>query len=54
MQLSIKTIKIHIYVYSLTRKMYNNEALDLNGILYKTSYLDVSLIKQQQIKSLEN
>ena len=51
------TKKISIYVYPLTKDMLadlNNNALNINTIPFKTSNLDVALLKQQQIKDLLN
>ncbi len=50
-KLNTKTTKIYIYVYPLTKDMLNNKALDLSTIPFKTSYLDVSLLKLQQIQN---
>lgn len=50
-KLNTKTTKIYIYVYPLTKYMLNNKALDLSTIPFKTSELDVSLLKLQQIRN---
>ncbi|MCB2295895.1 hypothetical protein LGK95_20755 [Clostridium algoriphilum] len=52
--LDANTTKISIYVYPLTKEMMRNKALDYNTIPFKTSILNVSLLKQQQIQNLQN
>jgi len=52
--LDINTTKVSILVYPLTEDMVKNKKLDINTIPFKTSKLDVSLLKQQQIQSLQN
>jgi len=52
--LNMNTTKIIIFVYPLTPVMMNNKKLDINTIPFKTTTLIVSLIKQEQIKSLQN
>jgi len=50
-KLNEKTTKICIYVYPLTKDMFNNNDLDLSTIPFKLSVLDVSLLKLQQIQN---
>ena len=52
--LNVNTTKITIFVYPLTEDMVKNKKLDINTIPFKTSTLDVSLLKQQQIQDLKN
>lgn len=53
-KLDTNTTKISISVYPLTKKMEGNNKLDLTSIPFKTSKLDVSLLKQEQIQNLQN
>jgi len=48
------TTKVSISVYPLTKEMASNKKLDLTTIPFKSSYLDVSLVKQEQIQHLQN
>jgi len=48
------TTKINCFVYALTPAMVKNTKLDINTIPFKSSNLDVKLLKQQQIQILEN
>jgi len=52
--LDSNTSKISIFVYPLTENMVKNKKLDISTIPFKTSVLNVSLLKQQQIQSLQN
>ena len=52
--LNTNTTKISIFVYPLTTDMVKNKNLDISTIPFKTSILNVSLLKQQQIQSLQN
>ena len=52
--LDANTTKISIFVYPLTPDMVKNKKLDIGTIPFKTSVLNVSLLKQQQIQSLQN
>lgn len=53
-KLDTNTTKISISVYPLTKELASNNKLDLATIPFKTSKLDVSLLKQQQIQNLQN
>ncbi|MCB2362249.1 hypothetical protein [Clostridium estertheticum] len=52
--LNMNTTKITILVYPLTPVMMKDKKLDTNTLPFKSSTLVVSLIKQQQIQSLQN
>jgi len=52
--LDTNTTKVNIFVYPLTSAMAKNKKLDINTIPFKSSNLDVKLLKQQQIQSLQN
>lgn len=53
-KLDSSTTKINISVYPLTKAMASNNKLDLTTVPFKTSQLNVSLLKQEQIQSLQN
>ena len=52
-EINKKTTKIYLYVYPLTKTMLYNKSLNLSTIPFKTSILDVSLLKAQQIQTLK-
>ncbi|MCB2295450.1 hypothetical protein LGK95_18365 [Clostridium algoriphilum] len=52
--LNMNTTKISIFVYPLTPAMVKDTKLDINTIPFKTTTLDVKLLKQQQIQTLQN
>lgn len=52
--LDTNTTKIAIFVYPLTPDMVKNKKLDISTIPFKKTVLNVSLLKQQQIQSLQN
>lgn len=52
--LNMNTTKISIFVYPLTPDMVKNKKLDISTIPFKSSTLDVSLLKQDQIQALQN
>ena len=53
-KLDVNTTRISIYVHPLSPEMANNPQLDINTVAFKTTDLEVSLLKQEQIKSLQN
>lgn len=53
-KLDTNTTKVSVNVYPLTKVMASNNKLDLTTIPFKTSELDVSLLKQEQIQNLQN
>ena len=53
-KLDSNTTAISIYIYPLTKIMSANTNLNLDSIPFKTSKLYVKLLKQQQIRKLQN